>query len=85
MDVEYEPETGGSDEQEMEEDDVAIRRLVPVYAEEDMTTLHVSLQMNWARCYLQQKQPGDGSARANIAVALAEAALARLKQANLDR
>ena len=31
--------------------------------------------MNWARSLLQQKRPGDGAARANIAVALAGAAL----------
>ena len=59
-------------------------RLLPVY-EGEAGALQLALQMNWARCLQRQAQPLDGSRRANIAVALAEAARARTATANSDR
>lgn len=69
-----------------EEDDVAVSRCTPLHArEEGVAALQLSCHMNWARCLKELKRPHDGSKRANIAVALAEADRARAVQTNNDR
>ena len=92
VDVEYIPAAladGGGDEgegEEEEEDDVAVSRCTPLHAHADgIAALQLSCHMNWARCLKELKRPHDGSKRANIAVALAEAARARAVAVNNDR
>ena len=87
VDLEYEAARGEArTEDGEEEDDVATSRLLPVYsAEAAMATLHLSLQMSLARCCLRLEQPAEASARANIAVVLAEAARTLAATANRER